>query len=100
MAEIRETHVERDADGRVVDTKVIVDRPKRRGGGFGWGMLFAVLVIAGGLIAFAYTQGSFEQAGVQADQATAQLEDQTSAVAENAGDALESAGDAAERATN
>ena len=100
MAEIRETHVERDADGRVVDTKVVIDRPKPKGGGFGWGMLFAVLVIAGGLFAFAYSQGSFEQAGVQADQASAQVEQQTEAVAENAGDALESAGDAAERATN
>lgn len=100
MAEIRETHVERDAEGRVVDTKVTIDQPKRKGGGFGWGMLFAVLVIAGGLFAFAYSQGSFQQAGVQADQATAQVEQQTEAVAENAGDALESAGDTAERATN
>ena len=100
MAEIRETHVERDADGRVVDTKVVIDQPKRKGGGFGWGMLFAVLVIAGGIIAFAYSQGSFQQAGARADQAAVQVEQQTGAVAENAGDALESAGDTAERATN
>lgn len=100
MAEIRETHVERDPEGRVVDTKVTIDQPKRKGGGFGWGMLFAVLVIAVGIITFAYSQGSFQQAGVQADQATAQVEQQSRAVAENAGDTLESAGDAAERATN
>jgi hypothetical protein len=99
MPEIRETHVERDEDGRVTDTKVIVDRPKRKGG-FGWGMLFGVLIIAGAIIAFAYSQGSFQQAGVEADQATAQIEDQTSTVAENTGDALESAGDTAEEATN
>jgi hypothetical protein len=100
MAEIRETHVERDADGRVVDTKVTIERPKRKGGGFGWGLLLGVLVIAVGLITFAYSQGSFQQAGVQADQATAQIEQQTETVAENAGDALESAGDTAEQATN
>jgi hypothetical protein len=99
MPEIRETHVERDADGRVTDTKVVVERPKRKGG-FGWGMLFGVLIIAGAIIAFAYSQGSFQQAGVEADQATAQIEDQTSTVAENTGDALESAGDTAEQATN
>jgi hypothetical protein len=99
MAEIRETHVERDANGNVTDTKVVVDRPKRKGG-FGWGMLLGVLIIAGAIIAFAYSQGSFQQAGVQADQATAQIEDQTATVAENTGDALESAGDAAEQATN
>lgn len=99
MEEIRETHVERDADGRVTDTKVIVDRPKR-GGGFGWGMLLGVVVIAVGILAFAYSQGSFQQAGVEADRATARIEAQTSTVAENAGDALETAGDQAERATN
>jgi cytoskeletal protein RodZ len=99
MPEIRETHVERDADGRVTDTKVVVEHPKRKGG-FGWGMLFGVLIIAGAIIAFAYSQGSFQQAGVEADQATAQIEDQTSTVAENTGDALESAGDTAEQATN
>lgn len=99
MAEIRETQVERDADGRVVDTKVTIDRPKK-GGGFGWGMLLGVLIIAVGIITFAYTQGSFQQAGVQADQATAQIEDQSRTVAENAGDTLESAGDTAERVTN
>ncbi len=100
MAEIRETHVERDEDGRVTDTKVVIDRPKRKGGGFGWGMLLGVLIIAAGIIGFAYSQGSFQQAGVQADQATAQIEQQTSTVAENTGDALETAGDQAEQATN
>jgi hypothetical protein len=100
MAEIRETHVERDEEGRIVDTKVTIDRPKRKSGGFGWGMLLGVLIIAAGIIGFAYTQGSFQQAGIEADQATAQIEEQTSTVAENTGDVVESAGDQAEQATN
>lgn len=101
MPEVRETHVERDADGRVTDTKVVVDRDEpKRGGGFGWGMLFGVIIIAGAIIAFAYSQGSFQQAGVEADQATAQIEDQTRTVAENAGDIAEDAGDSVEQATN
>lgn len=99
MAEIRETHVERDEHGNVVDTRVVVERPKKKGG-FGIGMLFGVVLIAGAVIAFAYSQGSFQQAGSAADQATAQIEEQSSAVAENAGDAVESAGDQVERATN
>ena len=101
MAEIRETHVERDEDGRVVDTKVVIERPdehRRKGGGFGWGMLLGVILIAGAIIAFAYSQGSFQQAGVEADQATAQIEETAGATAENAGDAIEQAGDNAEQA--
>lgn len=99
MNEIRETHVERDADGRVTDTKVIVDRPRKKGG-FGWGMLFGVILIAGAIIAFAYSQGSFQQAGVEADQATAQVEQQAGTTLENTGDAIENAGDTAEQATD
>ncbi|MBY0567286.1 MAG: hypothetical protein K2P70_08245 [Hyphomonadaceae bacterium] len=99
MAEIRETHVERDADGNVVDRRVVVDRPKKKGG-FGFGMLLGVVLVAGAIIAFAYSQGSFQQAGVEADQAQSQIEAQTETVAENAGDAVETAGDQVERATN
>jgi len=99
MAEIRETHVERDEHGNVVDTRVTIDRPKKKGG-FGLGMLFGVVLIAGAVIAFAYSQGSFQQAGVRADGATAQIEEQTQAVAENTGDAIETAGDQVEEATN
>jgi hypothetical protein len=76
MAEIRETHVERDEDGRVTDTKVVIDRPKRKGG-FGWGMLLGILLIAAAIIGFAYTQGGFQQAGVEADQVAAQVEQST-----------------------
>ena len=99
MAEIRETHVERDANGNVIDTRVVVDRPKKKGG-FGIGMLLGVVLVAGAIIAFAYSQGSFQQAGVEADQAQSQIEAQTETVAENAGDAVETAGDQVERATN
>jgi len=100
MPEIRETEVERDADGRVIGQRerVSVDtheRPRRKGG-FGWGMLFGILIIAVAIVAFAYSQGSFQQAGVEADQATAQIEEQTGEAAETAGDALENAGDEAE----
>ena len=94
--EIRETHVTRDAEGRVVDREVIVERPKK-GGGFGGGMLFGVILIAGAIIAFAYSQGSFQQAGVEADQATAQIEQQTQTAVDQTGQALENAGDEAER---
>lgn len=99
MAEIRETHVERDEQGNIVDTRVTIERPKKKGG-FGFGMLFGVVLIAGAVIAFAYSQGSFQQAGARADVATAQIEDQTQTVAENTGDAIESAGDQVEEATN
>lgn len=95
---VRESEIVRDSDGRVVE-RVEVERPRKKGG-FGWGMLFGVLIIAGGIIAFAYSQGSFQTAGVQADQATAQVEDQTARVAENTGDALETAGDRVESATD
>lgn len=99
MAEIRETHVERDSDGRVTDTRVVVERPKRKGG-FGWGMLLGVILIAGAIIAFAYSQGSFQQAGVEADQATAQLEQQTDQAIDTTGAALEQTGENAEQAAN
>lgn len=99
MAEIRETHVERDADGRVIDTKVVVERPKRKGG-FSLGMLFGVILIAGAIIAFAYSQGSFQQAGVEADQATAQIESTTDTAIDTTGAALEEAGDTAAQAAN
>jgi hypothetical protein len=95
MAEIRETHIERDADGNVVDTKV-VEHHRRRGGGFGWGLILGALLIAVGIIAFAYSQGSFQQAGVEADQATAQIEQQADSAVETTGDAIENAGDQAE----
>jgi hypothetical protein len=104
MPEIRETEVERDAEGRVIgyrertseNVERVHERPRRKGG-FGWGMLFGILVIAVAIVAFAYSQGSFQQAGVEADQATAQIEEQTGQAAETAGDAIENAGDQVEQ---
>jgi hypothetical protein len=99
MPEIRETEVERDADGRIIASRehITEEKPlRRKKGGFGWGMLFGILVIAVAIIAFAYNQGSFQQAGVEADQATAQVEEQAGRTAETAGDAIENAGDQAE----
>jgi hypothetical protein len=100
MPEIRETHVERDAEGRVVDTKVTIDRPRRRGGGFGWGMLLGVILIAGAIIAFAYSQGSFQQAGVQADQAKSQVEQATGEAIDKTGAAIDQRSEDASRAAN
>jgi hypothetical protein len=68
MAEIRETHVERDAEGRPVDTKTVIERPQR-GGGFGWGLLLGVVLVVVAVIAYAYSQGSFQRAGREVDQA-------------------------------
>ena len=93
MAEIRETHIERDADGNVVDTKVVERR--RGGGGFGWGMIFGVAVLAVAVIAFAYSQGSFQQAGVEADQVAAQVEQQADSAVDGAQQALNETSDTA-----
>jgi hypothetical protein len=101
MAKIRETEVEHDSEGRVIHTTERVERPGRRsGGGFGWGMLLGVVAIALGIIVFAYSRGSFETAGQEADRATAQIEQRVDTAVENTGDALETAGDNAEQAAN
>lgn len=76
MARIEEARVEQDADGRV--EKIIIKRPKR-GGGFGFGVLVGVILIAGALMAFVFTQGSFQQAAVEADQMAASVERQAGA---------------------
>jgi hypothetical protein len=99
MPEIRETHVERDEDGRVTDTKVVIERPKRKGG-FGWGMLLGILLIAAAVIGFAFTQGGFQQAGVEADQATAQIEQSAETAIDTTRDALDDTGESVDQATN
>lgn len=73
MPEFPETHVERDPGGR--DT-IIIERP-RKGGGFGWGMLFGALLMAAVVIGYSYSQGSFQHAGGEADQMAANLEEST-----------------------
>jgi hypothetical protein len=107
MAEIRETEVERDADGRIVGYRERVsehvddDKPvRRKGGGFGWGLLFGALVIAIAIVAFAYSQGSFQQAGVEADQVASVVEEQTDDVVDRTDNALQGAADTTQEAVN
>lgn len=100
MAEVRETEVQRDAEGNVVGKTERVYERRKSGGGFGWGLLFGIAVIAVAIVAFSYSQGSFQQAGVEADRATAQAEQQLDQTADNAGAAIENAGDQVEEATD
>lgn len=87
----RETHQPHDhEDRRVVEREVMVERPKKKGG-FGWGVMFGAVLLAGAILAFAYSQGSFQHAGVEADQAAAQLEQQTDQAVDATQDALQSA---------
>lgn len=103
MAEIRETEVERDAEGRVVGYRERVSEhaepaPRRGGSGrFALGMLLGVVLLAVAIIAFAYSQGGFQQAGVEADQMAAQLEQQTGEAVGATDDALQGAADATQR---
>lgn len=82
MSKVRETQVERDAEGNVIGTTEI-ERSKKKKSGFGWGMLLGVLIVAGAIIAFAYNQGSFQTAGVRADQATQTAQADISQTANN-----------------
>jgi hypothetical protein len=82
MAEVRETEVTRDMEGNVVDRKTTIERPKKRGG-FGWGLLLGVLIVAGAIIAYAYNQGSFQSAGREADQATQTAQVELNQTADN-----------------
>src|SRR5262249_10165185 len=97
MAEIHETEVERDADGRVIGYKQHVERPRRSGGGFGWGLLLGLLIAVIAVGYFTYTHGSFQDAGRSADQATAQLEQKAGDTAHQAANSLNTAGDQAQQ---
>jgi hypothetical protein len=98
MAKIRETEVERDADGRVTNVEERIERPRR--GGFGWGALFGLVVASAAVVWFAYSQGSFQNAGVKADVAAAHAEQTVGQTAETAGDAAKHLGDRVENATD
>ena len=101
MAEIRETEVDRDADGNVVVRRDrVVERPRKSGRGFGWGLLFGIAIIAIAIVAFSYNQGSFQSAGARADRVTAQAESSLTQTAENAGDAAARAGNQIEETTD
>jgi len=97
MARIRETQIERDENGRVIEERVEI---KRRGAGFA-PFLFVLIL---GLIAlggyFVVQQGSLQEAGREADRAAAQVEQQVQRTAEAAGNQVEQFGDQVERATN
>ncbi len=94
---IREAEV--DSEGNVVGYREVIERPRRRGG-FGLGLFLGVLLVAGAILVFAYNQGSFQNAGVQADRATAQAEQSVQQGAEQAGDAAQQAGNRVENATD
>ena len=107
MAEIRETEVERDADGRIVGYRERVsehvddDKPvRRKGGGFGWGLLLGALLIAIAIVGYAYSQGGFQQAGQDADQVAAQVETQTDDVVGRTDEALQGAADTTQQAVD
>lgn len=105
MAEIRETEVERDAEGRIVGYRERVsehvdDRKPRRKGGFGWGLLFGALLLAVVIIGYAYTQGGFQQAGRDADVVAANVEEQTDDVVDRTDEALQGAADTTQDVVN
>jgi hypothetical protein len=91
MSKMHETQVERDAAGNVTGYTEI-ERPRKRGG-FGWGLLLGVLIVAGAVIAFAYNQGSFQTAGVRADQATQTAQADITQTAQNASNSNPNAAD-------
>lgn len=93
-----ETQVVTDSRGGVVETTERQTKPVRRGGGFGMGALLGFFVVVAAIAIFAYSQGSFRNAGADADRATSQAQQQIGAAAERTGDALETAGDNAKQA--
>lgn len=122
MSDFRETRIERDAEGRIIgSTERIVERPDgreagraasdrrddarvadapKRKSGFGGGVIFGLVIAALALLVFVLSQGSFTEAGREADQAAAQAEQSVGQAAEQAGDTAERAGDNVERATD
>jgi hypothetical protein len=97
MARIRERQIERDENGRVIEERVEL---KRRGAGFAPGLAAGMIAVLAALAFYAYSQGSFQDAGRDADVAAAQAQTQLSAAADSAGNAVENAGDRIEQATD
>jgi cytoskeletal protein RodZ len=91
MAVVRETQVTPEVEGNVVERNTVIERPVKKKGGFGWGMLLGVLIIAGAVVAFAYNQGSFQSAGREADQATQTAQVEANQTADNARQAVNNA---------
>ena len=90
MAEVRETQVTKDMEGNVVDRQTTIEHPKKQSG-FGWGLLFGVLIVAGAIVAYAYNQGSFRTAGARADRATQTAQVELNQTADNTRRALNNA---------
>lgn len=101
MREETETIVREDEDGRPVRTERIYIEPERRnGGGFGFGLFLGIVISAIAVVLFAVSQGSFTEAGVEADQATSAAQVELNEAADDAGAALETAGDEIEQRTD
>jgi len=92
MAQARETQITRDEDGNPVDHRTIIER-RERGGGFGWGVLLGIIVLAAGIAVFAYSQGSFQTAGREADRAAQTAQVQVDRTADNAQRSIDNATD-------
>jgi hypothetical protein len=71
---------------------------RRKGGGFGWGLLLGALLLAIIVVGYAYSQGGFQQAGRDADQVASVVEEQTDDVVGRTDEALQGAADSTQRA--
>jgi hypothetical protein len=98
IQETRETTVVTDAQGNVTETMERGRTVPPRRSGFGKGALFGIALAALAIALFAYSQGSFRNAGADTDRAAIEVKDQAGVAAENAGAALETAGDKAKAA--
>ncbi len=92
MAEVRETQVAKDAEGDVLDRRTVIERP-HRDGGFGWGLLLGVVLVAIAVLAFAYGQGSFRTADREADKTTRTGQVELNQTADNTRQAANNAAD-------
>jgi hypothetical protein len=103
MDEVRTREVYRDSDGNIVREEPVVRERHvevKKGGGFGWGAIIGLIIAAAAIAIFAYSQGSFTQAGSEADRAASQAGVQMNNAADATGNAVENAGDKIENATD
>jgi hypothetical protein len=101
--EVRTKEVYRDSEGRVIREEPVVRERHvevKKGGGFGIGALIGLLIAVAAIALFAFSQGSFSQAGREADQATSQAGVGLNQAADKTGNAIENTGDRIENATD
>ena len=101
--EIRTRDVYRDSDGHVVREEPLVRERHvevKKGGGFGVGAIIGLIIAAAAIVIFAMSQGSFSEAGREADQAAGQAGVELNQAADATGNAVENAGDNIENATD